>query len=83
MVAPGGDGFSMTPEKKRRLSTAVGFLSGVLACMDALRDASVFWPPDVVWEALSRPHRVELGGGIAAIVVTFVVAIVQRRERPG
>jgi hypothetical protein len=33
----------MTPEKKRRVATAAGFLSGVLACLDALRDARMFW----------------------------------------
>jgi len=36
----------MTPEKQRRLARAVVFLSGLLACLDALRDASVYWPPD-------------------------------------
>lgn len=67
--------FRMTPEKKRRVATAVGFLSGVLACLDALRDARIFWPPDVVWEALRNPQRVELGGGIALIVVTLALTI--------
>jgi hypothetical protein len=70
----------MTPEKKRRLSTALGFLSGVLACMDAMRDANVFWPPDAVWEAMNRPHRLEFGAGIALIVVTLIVSVVQRRS---
>jgi hypothetical protein len=65
----------MTPEKKRRVATAVGFLSGVLACLDALRDARAFWPPDVVWEALRGPQRLELGAGIALIVVSFVISV--------
>ena len=65
----------MTPEKKRRVATAVGFLSGVLACLDALRDARIFWPPDAVWEALRNPQRVELGGGIALMVVTLALTI--------
>ena len=65
----------MTPEKKRRVATAVGFLSGVLAGLDALHDARIFWPPDVVWEALRNPQRWELGGGIALIVVSLVLTI--------
>ena len=68
----------MTPEKKRRVATAAGFLSGVLACLDALRDARVFWPPDVVWEALRGPQRLELGAGIALMVVSFVTSIVRQ-----
>jgi hypothetical protein len=66
----------MTPEKKGRIATAVGFLSGVLACLDVLRDARVFWPPDVVWEMLRGPQRLELGAGIALIVVSFVTSAV-------
>jgi hypothetical protein len=65
----------MTQEKKRRVATAVGFLSGVLACLDALHDAGILWPPDAVWEALRNPQRVELGGGIALIVVTLALTI--------
>jgi hypothetical protein len=70
----------MTPEKKRRVATAAGFLSGVLACLDALRDARVFWPPDIVWEALRHPQRLELGAGIALIVVSFVTSMVKQRR---
>jgi len=65
----------MSSNKNRRLATAVGFVSGVLTCMDAMRDASVSWPPDAVWKELSHPHRLELGGGIALIVVTLVAAV--------
>ena len=65
----------MTPDKKRRIATATGFLSGVLACMDALRDAIVSWPPEAVWSAMRRPHKVEFCGGIAMILVTFVMSI--------
>jgi len=68
----------MTPEKQRRVATAAGFLSGVLACLDALRDARVFWPPDVIWDALRHPQRLELGAGIALIVVSFVTSIVRQ-----
>jgi len=68
----------MTPDKQRRVATAVGFLSGVLACMNAMRDASVFWPPDVVWQALRGPQRLELTAGIVLIVVTFLTSVMQR-----
>jgi hypothetical protein len=70
----------MTPEKKQRVATAVGFLSGVLACLDAFRDAGVSWPPDVVWEALRRPQRLELVGGIALIVVSFGTSVLRQRR---
>jgi hypothetical protein len=70
----------MTPEKKRRVATAAGFLSGILASLDALRDARIFWPPDAVWEALRNPQRLELGAGIALIVVNIVLSIVAGRR---
>jgi len=65
----------MPQDKKRRVATAVGFLSGVIACLDALRDAKVSWPPDAVWAALRSPQRLELGGGIALILVTLIVSL--------
>ena len=65
----------MTKEKKRRVATAVGFLSGVIACLDALRDAKTVWPPDVGWAALRGPQRLEFGGGIALIVATLIVSL--------
>jgi hypothetical protein len=68
----------MTPEKKRRVANAVGFLSGVLACLDALRDVRVVWPPDLLWKGLRGAQRLELGGGIALIVVTVVTSAWQR-----
>jgi hypothetical protein len=67
-------------EKKRRVATAVGFLSGVLASLDALRDARIFWPPDAVWEGLRNPQRLELGGGLALVVVTLLTSVLQRRD---
>jgi hypothetical protein len=70
----------MTPEKRRRVATAVGFLSGVLASLDALRDARIFWPPDAVWEGLRNPQRLELGGGLALVVVTLLTSVLQRRD---
>jgi hypothetical protein len=65
----------MPHSRKQRIANAVGFLSGVLACMDALRDGGVYWPPSAVWAASSGAHRMELGGGIALILVTLVVAV--------
>ena len=67
--------------RQRRIATAVGFLSGVLACLDAMRDANVSWPPDAVWQVLRHPQRLELAGGIALIVVTVVISVVRGRER--
>jgi len=69
----------MSGNKELRLVSAVGFLSGVLACLDALRDASVNWPPDAVWVALRHPQRLELGGGIALIVITLLTNAAGRR----
>jgi hypothetical protein len=68
----------MSPDKKRRVATAVGFLSGVLASLDALRDLGIYWPPDAVWEALRHPQRLELVGGIALIVVSFITSTLKR-----
>jgi hypothetical protein len=67
----------MTPEKQRRVATAVGFLSGVLACLDAMRDARILWPPDAAWAALRSPQRVELGGGLTLVMVTLVISWLQ------
>ena len=67
----------MTPEKTRRVAIAVGFLSGVLACMDAVRDAGILWPLDALWERLRSPQRLELGVGIG-----LQRAPVMRRRTP-
>ena len=68
----------MTAGKERRVANAVGFLAGVLACLDAVRDGGILWPPDVVWQGLRSSQRFELGGGIALIVVTLVTSAWQR-----
>jgi hypothetical protein len=70
----------MTPEKTRRVAMAVGFLSGVLACVDAGRDAGIQWPLDALWEVLRSPQRRELGVGIALIMVSFVTSLLPRRQ---
>lgn len=64
--------------KSRRVTTAIAFLSGVLACLDALRDAKVLWPPNVVWAALRHPQRLEMGAGIALILVSLVITLVRQ-----
>lgn len=70
----------MTEPKQGRVATAVGFLSGVLACLDALRDAKILWPPETLWEALRGPKRMELSGGIALIVVTLLITLFRQRD---
>jgi hypothetical protein len=70
----------MTPEKTRRVASAVGFLAGALACTDAVRDAGIWWPPDALWEVLRGPQRLELGVGIALIVVSCVTSLLPRRQ---
>jgi hypothetical protein len=71
----------MTPEKKQRVATAAGFLSGVLACLDALREPRIFWPPDVVWGALRNPQRLEFCAGIVLMLVSFVTSAMRRDRR--
>lgn len=52
----------------------------MLAGLDALRDAKVYWPPDAVWEALQNPKRFELGLGIALIVISLIVSVLRSRS---
>lgn len=66
----------MTENKQRRVATAVGFLAGMLACLDALRDAKVVWPPDAAWAVMPHAQRLEMGAGIAIILVALVVSVV-------
>jgi len=68
------------PGKGRRVATAIGFLSGVLACLDALREARVVWPLDALWGALSHPKRLQLGAGIVLMVVSFIISVARRSE---
>jgi hypothetical protein len=72
----------MTSDKTQRVATAVSFLSGVLACTNAVRDVKTLWPPDVVWQAMSPPHRLEFGAGMALIVVTLIVSIATQISQP-
>ena len=73
----------MTSGKGGRVATAVGFLAGLFACLDAVRDGRILWPPDVVWKALGHPQRLELGGGLALIMVTLVITIVRQNTARG
>jgi len=67
----------MRSGKSRQVATAVGFLSGLLASLDALRDVKILWPADALWEGLHNAQRLELGGGIALILVSLVIAVVK------
>jgi len=73
----------MTPEKKRRIATASGFVSGVLACLDAVRDAKIAWPPEAAWAALRGPQRLELGAGIVLMAVALATSALRRGGRQG
>lgn len=70
----------MTPEKQRRIATASGFVSGVIVCLDSLRDAKIVWPPDEAWAVLRRPQRLELAAGIVLMVVSLVTSAVRKRR---
>lgn len=70
----------MPSNKARRLATAVGFVSGVITCLDAVHEATKSWPPDALWAMLRRPQKLELSAGIALIVVTLIVSAIQRRH---
>jgi hypothetical protein len=71
----------MTPDKKRRVATAGIFLSGVLACLDALKDLQDFWPPDLVCKALRNPQRLKFGVGVTLMVVSLFASVLQQRVR--
>lgn len=71
----------MPVRKETRLGTAVGFLSGLLACMGAVRDASVTWPPDAAWAQMSHPHRLEFAGGAALIIASVVIMVVRSKAQ--
>ena len=68
----------MTPDKTRRVANALGFVSGVIASMDAIRDQKTVWPPSLLWGALRNSQRLELAAGAALIVVTLVLAVARK-----
>ena len=69
----------MTPEKKKRVTRAVGFVSGVISSLDAVRDQRILWPPSELWESLRSVQRVELSAGIALIVASLAPVITRKR----
>ena len=71
---------SMTPDKTRRAVTAIGFLSGVLASLNALRNARIFWPPEALWATLQSAQRLEFTAGIALSVVTLLTSILLKED---
>ena len=70
----------MTADKQLRVATAAGFLAGVLACLNALRDAKVVWPPDAAWAVMPHAQRLEIGAGIAMILIAVLVSVVRPRR---
>ena len=70
----------MTADKQLRVATAAGFLAGVLACLNALRDAKVVWPPDAAWAVMPHAQRLEMGAGIAMILIAVLVSVVRPRR---
>ncbi len=52
----------MTVDKKRRVAFAAAFLTGVLAAVRAIGDATVFWPLPALWKQLRGPQRFQLVG---------------------
>jgi hypothetical protein len=75
--------FLVTPDKQKRVLTAAGFLSGLLACLNATRDARVVWPPDAAWAVMSSAHRWEVGIGLALMVATLIVSVVRGTRAGG
>ena len=65
----------MAPDQGWRLGTAIGFLAGLLFCLDVVKDARTLWPPAALWNALQHPQRLMLGGGIALLVVSLVLSV--------
>lgn len=63
-----------------RVATAVGFLAGMLALLDAVRDSKVLWPPGELWASLQHAERVELGTGIALILIALIITVVRQAQ---
>lgn len=72
----------MASSKGEGLATAVGFLAGLFACLDAVRDARVLWPPDTLWSALDHSRHLELGTGIALMAVMLVLSLRRAAAEP-
>ena len=70
----------MAVTKGSRLASAVLFLFGVMASAKALSYASVAWPLATVWAQLNNPHKLQLCGGVASMVVALVLFFTRRSE---
>lgn len=70
----------MESNKSGRVATAIGFLCGLIACLDALRDRKIDWPPVGLWEALPPPRRLELEVGIALILLSLIAMVLRNRS---
>lgn len=68
----------MSESKNWRVLNAAAFLAGVLACLSAVRDSQVLWPPDELWSLLGHRQHIELAGGLALLAVVIVINIVVR-----
>jgi hypothetical protein len=70
----------MPANKGRRVISAILFLFGVLAVLNAPRDAGLMWPPDAVWRALDNSSRLKVCGGIALMLAGLIATAMGRRE---
>jgi len=52
----------------------------MLASLDAVRDAKVLWPPGELWSSLQHAQRLELGTGIALMVIVLVITVVRQAQ---
>jgi hypothetical protein len=66
-------------ERKTRIMNGAGFLSGVIAIVDAFGEATILWPPSVLWKDLRNVRRVALGSDVAVLVISFLRLVVNKR----
>lgn len=52
----------MPTDKKRRVANALGFVSGVIASLDAIREQRTLWPPAALWNAFAQSSAARIGG---------------------
>jgi hypothetical protein len=72
----------MNPDKKRRIAFAGGFVTAVLASVRAISDATIFWPPEALWQQLRGPQRFQfVGGSVMAIVMVALSVVYRSREK--
>jgi len=71
----------MTPAKRRNPATAIVFLFGVLACLRAVGQAGIAWPPEALWHALRTPFRLQLVAGLVMILAALIFMLVRQGGR--